>query len=279
MGKPYLKHGRARRILRAALAAFVALYLLPLGTHALWRLYQHDQASSWSTANWSSAGLLPAPSTHPEAVVRIYAARAGRWRGIVAHHSWIVLKEEGASAYTRFDKVGWGTPVRENGWVPDGRWFSQEPETIVAIDGPEAERLIARIRDAIARYPYATRGGYRAWPGPNSNTFVAWIARQVPELRAVLPSNAIGRDWAPGAFDFGPTTSGEGIRLSFGGYAGFALGKSDGLELNLLGLVAGLEPLRLGVKLPGWGDLRLLPLRAPDQTKTTARDADGGLHR
>lgn len=279
MGKPILKHGRWWRLAGAALAAFVALYIAPLGARALWHQQQQGLATSWSRADWSSAGLLPTPATHPEAIVRIYAARAGRWRGIVAHHSWIVMKEAGASAYTRFDKVGWGTPVRENGWAPDGRWFSHEPETVIAIDGPEAERLIPRIRAAVARYPYAARGDYRAWPGPNSNTFVAWIAAEVPELRAVLPATALGRDWSPGAFDFGLTPGGAGLRLSFGGYAGIALGSAHGLEVNILGLVAGVDPLRLAVKLPGWGDLRLLERPSPGQTETAAHERDGGLIR
>lgn len=275
MGEPIIKHRLARRVVVATLAGFVALYLLPLAAYALWRQQAPDAPASWSRADWSSAGLLPAPSAHPGAIVRIYAARAGRWRGIVAHHSWIVVKEAGAATYTRFDKVGWGTPVRENGWAPDGRWFSHEPVTVVAIDGQEAEPLIRRIREAVARYPYAARGDYRAWPGPNSNTFVAWVAAQVPELRAVLPATAIGRDWTPRAFDLGATPGG-GLRLSLGGYAGAALGLAEGIELNVLGLVAGLDPLRLGVKLPGWGDLRLLAPHAPAQTKTAARDADGG---
>lgn len=279
MGEPIIKHRLARRIVGTALAGFLALYLLPLGAYALWRQQGPERPSSWSRANWSSAGLLPAPSAHPQAMIRIYAARAGRWRGIVAHHSWIVVKEAGAPSYTRFDKVGWGTPVRENGWAPDGRWFSDEPMTVVAIDGPEAEPLVARIREAVARYPYAARGDYQAWPGPNSNTFVAWVAAEVPELRAVLPATAIGRDWTPDALDFGATPSGRGVRVSLGGYAGFSIGAAEGLEINLLGLVAGLDPLRLGLKLPGWGDLRLLDRPAPAQTKTAAREADGGATR
>jgi hypothetical protein len=36
-----------------------------------------------------------------EALIRVYAARTVRWRGIFAVHSWIVVKERGASHYTR----------------------------------------------------------------------------------------------------------------------------------------------------------------------------------
>jgi hypothetical protein len=49
-----------------------------------------------------------------------YAARVGRWRGIFAHHSWIVVKERNGARYTRYDKVGWGRPVRTDGWPATG---------------------------------------------------------------------------------------------------------------------------------------------------------------
>ena len=32
----------------------------------------------------------------------------------------------------------------------------------------------------------------KAFPGPNSNTFTAWIAKKVPELELDLPFTAIG---------------------------------------------------------------------------------------
>jgi hypothetical protein len=33
------------------------------------------------------------------------------------------------------------------------------------------------------------------WPGPNSNSFVAWIALEVPDLGLDLPAKAIGQGW------------------------------------------------------------------------------------
>jgi hypothetical protein len=46
--------------------------------------------------------------------------------------------------------------------------------------GAGVDLMIDRIRRAIATYPYPNE--YRAWPGFNSNTFTAYIARQVPEF-------------------------------------------------------------------------------------------------
>jgi len=239
-------------ILRVLLIILV-VFLVPLATHALWWAMRDDLAPTWGRADWSSANLLPKPSQAPQAMVHIYAGRTGRWRGIFAHHSWIVVKEAGASRYTRYDKVGWGSPVRTDGWVADGRWFGNAPERVLAVEGAAAERLIPRIREAVASYRYRSFGDYRAWPGPNSNTFVAHIMEQVPELGAALPPTAIGKDWHPGGEWFGLTPSRTGVRLSLGGLLGVAVGWIEGVEVNFLGLVAGLDLRRPALKLPGWG--------------------------
>ncbi len=237
--------------------AIVVLFLIPLAAHALWWGMRDDLAPNWSSADWSSAKLLPPPSAKPEAIVYIYAARTGRWKGIFAHHSWIVVKENGASRYTRYDKVGWGRPVRTDGWPPDGRWFGNAPELVVRVEGEAAERLIPKVRAAVLSYPYGEWGGYRAWPGPNSNTFVAHVMREVPELGAALPPTAIGKDWLPSGDLVGWTPSRTGIQLSIGGFAGLAVGWVEGVELNFLGLVAGLDFRRPAIKLPGWGRIGL----------------------
>ena len=231
----------------------VGLFLLPLGAHALWWAMRDDIAPNRIAADWSSAKLLPVATEAPQAIVAVYAARVGRWRGIFAHHTWVVVKEAGARDYTRYDKVGWGRPVRTDGWPPDGRWFSNPPELVVAIEGEAAERLVPRVRAAVAGYPYGEWGRYRAWPGPNSNTFVAHVMREVPELSAVLPPTALGKDWHPTGSLLGLTPSRTGIELSLGGVLGVAIGWVEGIEVNFLGLVAGLDLRRPALKLPGWG--------------------------
>ena len=59
----------------------------------------------------------------PEARLLVFTGRTGRWKGIFAVHSWVVFKPKNAAAWNRYDVVGWGQPVRSNGWAPDGRWF------------------------------------------------------------------------------------------------------------------------------------------------------------
>jgi hypothetical protein len=101
-------------------------------------------------------------------------------------------------------------------------------------------------------YAYARAGDYRIWPGPNSNSFTAAVLRGVPELGAMLPPNAVGRDYRDG-FYAGLTDSRTGVELNLYGYAGVKIGWVEGIEVNLLGLVAGLDLRHPGIKLPGYG--------------------------
>jgi hypothetical protein len=237
-------------ILKPVLLLFVFFFLLPLAVSAI--LYRLEGGGAgWQTADRSSVGLLPPPARHRAAVVRILAAQTVRWRGIFAVHCWIVFKPEGAASYTRYDYTAWGEPIRMNGFEPDGRWFGRSPELVFAADGPAAEALIPRMQAAIAGYAWRNRGDYRPWPGPNSNTFVAAVMDAVPEIRAVLPPTAIGKDYPYDGRWLRRT--GTGVRLSLGGYAGITLGWVEGLEVNILGAVAGLDLRRPAIKLPGLG--------------------------
>ena len=123
--------------------------------------------------------------------------------------------------------------------------------------GEEAEKLIPRIDAAARAYPYA--GEYSAWPGPNSNTFVAWITRAVPELGVDLPATAIGKDYL-GRSVFAAAPSGRGYQVSLGGLFALTASGVEGLEVNLLGLTFGINPFDPALKLPLIG--RLGPARA-----------------
>jgi hypothetical protein len=132
----------------------------------------------------------------------------------------------------------------------DGYWAGNPPKIVADRRGPAVEGLIDRVEAAIERYPFPDQ--YRSWPGPNSNSFIAHIARSVPELGLELPPTAIGKDYL-GTGVFAPTPSGTGYQLSLFGVLGLALGREEGFELNLLGLTLGLDPLDLAIKLPGVG--------------------------
>jgi Protein of unknown function (DUF3750) len=163
-----------------------------------------------------------------------------------------VVKRENARTWTRYDVVGWGNPVRTNGWAPDGRWFGDTPMVLADVKGAEAAALIPKIEAAIKAYPFAHAGDYRIWPGPNSNSFTAAVLRAVPELGVALPPNAVGRDFRASLYA-GRTDSRTGVELNLLGLADLKLGWVEGFEVNLLGLVAGLDLRHPGVKLPGFG--------------------------
>lgn len=246
-------------VLKACLALFTLLYLLPLCIASL--LYVADgTGAGWRTADRSSIGVLPLPARHPGAVVRIFSAQTVRWRGILASHTWIVFKPEGGPSYTRYDYTAWGElPIRVNGFEPDGRWFGHTPQIVFAADGDRAAALVPKIEAAIARYTWRNAGDYRAWPGPNSNTFVSAIIDAVPEMGAALPPTAIGKDYPYDGKWLRLTPSRTGVRLTFGGYGGLTLGWVEGVEVNILGAVAGVDIRRPALKLPGLGRFGIAP--------------------
>src|SRR5438874_4850381 len=154
----------------------------------------------WYEARRDPSGLAPDPASTPEAVIQVYAARAVSWRGVFAVHTWFALKPTGAERYTRYEVLGFGVAngapaLRVDRMGPDNYWFGARPQILLDRRGPGVDGMVPRVRDAVASYPYPC--SYRPWPGPNSNTFLAHIARQVRELELHLPSNAVGKDFLP----------------------------------------------------------------------------------
>jgi uncharacterized protein DUF3750 len=237
--------------LRPILLLILLLFLAPLGVHAAFYAAE-ERAASWATADWSSIGLLPPAITDRQARVLVLAGHAGRWKGIFGVHTWIVLKPAGATRWTRYDVVGWGSPVRTNGWAPDGRWFGERPRVVADVSGDAASAAIPKIETAVKAYPYAKYGDYRVWPGPNSNTFIATVLRAAPELDVAMLPNAIGKDFRDG-FYLGLTDSRTGIEANLWGLLGVKLGWVEGVEFNFLSLVAGLDLRHPALKLPGFG--------------------------
>lgn len=213
---------------------------------------------SWWEARRDSSGQAPDPAVTPEPVLQVYAARAVGWRGLLAVHTWIALKPAGTASYTRYEVMGWGVingapAIRVNRTGPDNYWFGRRPDLLVDRRGDGVEALIARVEAAVASYPYPST--YRTWPGPNSNTFTAWVGRAVPELRLELPPTAIGKDYLPGGAVVARTPSGMGVQLSLFGLAGILAGWEEGLEVNVLGLTFGVDVKEPALKLPAVGRL------------------------
>ena len=158
-------------------------------------------------------------------------------------------------------------PIRLNGFEPDGRWFGRVPSVVFAADGDAAAALIPRMQRAIDTYAWSKEGDYRAWPGPNSNTFVEAVMDAVPDIQTALPPTAIGKDYPYDGRWLRRTGSGTGVTVTLGGYAGLTIGWVEGIEVNFLGAVAGLDIRRPAIKLPGLGRIGM---RAPDGPATPA---------
>lgn len=214
--------------------------------------------TDWRTASRESAGLSADPSQVREALVQVYAARAFRWRGWFAVHSWVALKERDATFFEVIDVVGFrgrrGQPVvgvRED--QPDRRWYGAEPELLQEVRGEAAEQAIHDLRAAVADYPY--QADYRVYPGPNSNSFISYLLRNVDALTVELPPHAIGKDWLHCGWPLAWSESGSGLQVSLLGLTGFTLGLAEGIEINLIGLTFGVDLLAPALKLPLIGRL------------------------
>ncbi len=142
--------------------------------------------------------MAPDPSDHPDPVVQVYGADVWGWRGYFAIHTWIAVKGRDADAYTNYQVIGWrirrGLPALSvSTGAPDRPWFGSAPVLLLDRRGAAAEAVIDEVRAAVAAYPYADE--YTMWPGPNSNSFTAWVALEVPKLGLDLPVKAIGQGW------------------------------------------------------------------------------------
>jgi len=224
----------------------------------------------WRSARRGPASLARDPATTPEPVIQVYCARCLGWRGYFGVHTWIAVKPACAKNYTIYEVTYWhlrrrGSAVATRKRAPDQPWFGNVVKLLAERRGDDVGLLIERIEKSIREYPFA--GQYVAWPGPNSNTFVAHIARLVPELGLDLPPTAIGKDylgrrWASTA------PSGNGFQFSIFGIFGMLVSGVEGFEVNILGLTFGFDPFTLALKLPLIGRLGV-PRSIRWETKAT----------
>ena len=262
-----------RKTLRVVVAFALLVVLLVTGPLLTLAFGKVSLRGDWSTATHRSAGLAPDAATHREAVVQVYGGRTFGWRGAFAVHTWLAAKPAGADRYTRYEVIGWyarsgrSAVSVSTGRAPDAEWYGAAPELIRDLRGAEAEAVLAKLDAAVASYPYAKT--YSAWPGPNSNTFVAHIGREIPELRLAMPATAVGKDYLAidGAIARAPSNT--GYQLSLWGLVGVLAGIEEGLELNVLGLVVGLDFKPPALKLPGIGNVPPRNVRNPANPMST----------
>ena len=201
-----------------------------------------------------------------EPVAQVWGARTQGAKGIFGIHTWIAVKPSGATEYTVYEVIGRRRRRTDTSVVVRKRsphhWFGAKGRLYAEKRGAGVDALIERIGTAARQYPYAQT--YTVWPGPNSNTFTAWVTRAVPELEVDLPATAIGKDYTAKMVSTAP--SGKGFQFSLRGLFAISASNVDGLELNILGLNFGISSA--GLKLPIVGRIgapRIAPLIAVEE--------------
>ncbi len=123
------------KFLRKLLLVFAVVYLLPRSSSAgLW--YFKERPQSWHDADWSSSRYSGGCGCEPAGGDILSSRRHRRHEGGGSQsHAWIVTKDEGAPTYNRYEKVGWGKPIRKNAYPADGRWYSNEPRIVAVVRG------------------------------------------------------------------------------------------------------------------------------------------------
>ncbi len=158
-------------------------------------------------------------------------AEEGRW------HRWEVWQDADAGGES------WGH-VHKDLLPPDTGVGGGEYEVLHEWTGEEAMRLTA----ALAASPeYPERDRYNAWPGPNSNTYVAWVLRRAG-LRLDLPPSAVGKEWL-GTFGAAASTTRTGLQAGTP-LMGVKVGLLDGVEVHPFSLTVGVDLVPPAIKTP-----------------------------
>ena len=119
--------------------------------------------------------------------------------GIIAAHLWFTVTEQQSEHSDRWEV--WQTP--DAGGISFGHLHCNLQAPAAGVGGgpsrvfaewagEEATRLHSALKQAAEQYPYCDR--YRAWPSPNSNTFVAWALRRA-RVMCQLPWQAHGKNY------------------------------------------------------------------------------------
>lgn len=200
----------------------------------------------WRTASRAPAHILQYDAIGKQAAIVLFSAPAFNWRGMFSTHTWLAVKTQQQTQFTIYQVVGWNRyrhkPIVDiSHGIADRLWFGAKPKLQNILVGRKAQSLIPLVQNAVKSYPYANT--YRAWPGPNSNTFISYIIHQVPKLGFVMPYNALGRNygwhWTINS-------------LALGGILGYQA-NHHALAINLLGLTVGISWRPLGLIVPGVG--------------------------
>tara|TARA_R110002167_G_scaffold43516_1_gene131417 strand:- start:198 stop:914 length:717 start_codon:yes stop_codon:yes gene_type:complete len=231
---------RARKIIS------IIVLLCLLGPFYLFISGQIAVTKNWQTASHAPTQLLQSMSLDKKAVIVLMSARAFSWRGMFSTHTWISFKTKDAKHFRTYQVLGWnayrGKPIVDiSNRVPDLLWFGNQPTIEGIVVGEQATALIPKIQEAAKSYPYADK--YRAWPGPNSNTFIQYIINQLPNSGLHMPYNALGQSYK---------NKWQWSDVSLYGLLGYTY-CNHSFYITLFGLTAGVSWKPFGVIIPGVG--------------------------
>lgn len=159
-----------------------------------------------------------------------------------AVHYWFVAFDPDTRQWERWEVwqnanaggTSWGH-VHKNLMPPDedvgGGPYAIEMEW----QGTAAQNIYA-VLNAPTNYPH--KDIYRAWPGPNSNTYIAWVIRQ-SKVPYDLEPRGIGKDYL-GYFGGSLTTTRTGAQIETP-IIGAKAGLRDGVEMHLLCFTLGVD--------------------------------------
>ncbi|MBK9383933.1 MAG: DUF3750 domain-containing protein [Planctomycetes bacterium] len=198
----------------------------------------------------------PRPSSLPGDEPWILAIKSARlpdsrpWITRLAYHVWFEVKRGDESSWRRYEVTdfddGVGIDDIPESLARSDHRFDREVLLVEHWTGSEAQRMAEDLHRFAESYE--DDGNYRAFPGPNSNTFAARAMRSIDGLSAVLHHNAIGKDYTP-LVRVGGTTSGTGVAIDTIPL-GFAVAVEEGLELHLIQLTFGIALFPPALKIP-----------------------------
>ncbi len=157
---------------------------------------------SWKDTSCKSTNSIPLSLT--EEMIYIMHSKLYSWRGAIAYHSWVSVVTDSYTNYEIIDNEDLAKHLNidcienpnnltfKNNRTADNLWFGNYP--IVGFKYHAADKSIGeRLEHNFKEYPYKEK--YRSIPGPNSNSYVSYLIRNISELNYTLPLKALGRNF------------------------------------------------------------------------------------
>ena len=164
-----------------------------------------------------------------------------------ARHTWLDYRANLNSRWKRIEIVTPRSGVIHRELEPDefekkSRW-GEKVVVLGQSDGRGNSNYVSEIEKVATNYDASI---YRAYPGPNSNTFAIHLVREVDGISATLDHNAMGKEWG---FYVGRTAGGTGGQIQTP-FVGLAMGLKEGIEISLLGFSGGISFYPPALKIP-----------------------------